>query len=282
MTDEQLGQLRVLGIRAQAILGAYSAALSPFFTKSVKFSPDCEFLIGQLSIRCTMTSDSALLLVGYGKLWDSEVLFRSALEGSLRLLYVCSLKEDEREKRTAEMLHTMPEITRLRRHKRAGLFLNAPGIETEASEWEAIRRLRLSPDEESELLTKYPRKTQIELERRWSLTGLVAELASGTLVSARGLLHSYGMGSHVAHQDGEAVLFMWDREQRDPSEATGMDLRHAARLITDQLVFSRLRTIAVLRTKGLPSDPVLAIDSQSGPLREELARFGRDAGPSPR
>src|SRR5258708_1249053 len=48
-----------------------------------------DFVCQLLSNSCYLTSESALLLVGFRRLWDVEILIRSVVEGTYKFIYLC-------------------------------------------------------------------------------------------------------------------------------------------------------------------------------------------------
>jgi hypothetical protein len=119
---------------------------------------------------------------------------------------------------------------------------------------------------------KYPKAMQRELALRWSFNGLVSELAKiGALRGARGLLYDYALGSHIVHQDGDAVLTMMDRERRSPARMASIELAHAAKLLSTVLAYARLRAISAFRAKDVDPEPIRAVDENLKPLEAEFA-----------
>src|SRR5262245_21412628 len=89
--------LKTWSLQAQDFLRDASSLQKPFFESPLKLPDQVEWLVGQLGIRCTLTSDSVLLLVGQLKFWDAEVLARVCLEGTFKLVHLCSGSDDDRQ-----------------------------------------------------------------------------------------------------------------------------------------------------------------------------------------
>lgn len=256
--------------RTQDSLRAAQALHRPFFECSAERFGRTEWLVGQLAIRCTLTSDSILLLVSELKFWDAEVLARSVLEGTFRLAFLCEDIDEQGEERTHQFLDVIPEIARLRRHSRLeGFFSQAP--DPEHPKWRPFRDLLLTDAEKQELRMRYPRSTRSKLEQAWSLPGLVAELEqSGQLVGIEAMLHTYGMSSSLAHLDGDAILTMSEREGRSQERIEAIELAHGARLLSDVISYANLRALAVLNSRQLDLDAWRSLQHDTRPLLIEL------------
>src|SRR5205823_392369 len=146
-----------------------------------------------LSTSCLSTSDTAVFLVGYCRLWDVEILIRSVLEGTYKFIAMCVRDDSNRRLRVEEYLDHLPEVGRIKTHKKAKDFIETvsnPGSDT----WRPIRELILQEEELDQLQTRYPRRLQDRLEKRWSFGELSRELAESDLPAAKHLilmLHNY-------------------------------------------------------------------------------------------
>jgi len=263
-------------LRTQDILRVASSLQKPFFECPHKLPHPLEWLVSQLGVRCTLTSDSVLLLVGQLKFWDAEILARVCLEGTFKLAYICSGTDEERHRKTEEFLDEMPAIARLRRHSRVERLLTLLPNPNDAS-WRALRDLLLTNGEKEELWQQYPKARRAALERKWSLPGLAEELAqTEAFHAAAGLLHTYGMSSSLAHVDGDAVLTMSEREGRSPERVAAIELAHGARLLSDMISYATLRSYVVLKAKKLDPGPVRDRERDTATLCEELCRATED------
>jgi hypothetical protein len=64
--EENRAALTGWALQTQDFLREASGLQKSFFESPVKLPRQVEWLVGQLGIRCTLTSDSVLLLVGLG------------------------------------------------------------------------------------------------------------------------------------------------------------------------------------------------------------------------
>jgi hypothetical protein len=222
-------------------------------------SPDADdagaFARYRLSASCVMTSESALLLIAYDRLWDADVLVRSVFEGSLKLRHLCTTDADQRVARAREFEEDLPEIGRLRTHERAKeVLLSGVSVVTGTR---PFTELTLQPDEEAEIRSRYPSSVRSSIDQRWSYVGLVRSMEAefpDSPLGARALLHGYRNSSHFAHKDWEGVAIIWDREQREPARRDPVRLAHAARLCSEVQALALLRTNALYRLAELDLD----------------------------
>jgi len=75
-------------------------------------------VIAQLQISCHLTSESTLLLILNCKIWDADILLRSVLEGTFKLIFLLKGSNEEQISKAKEYWELLPDIMRLRRHLR--------------------------------------------------------------------------------------------------------------------------------------------------------------------
>jgi hypothetical protein len=195
-------------------------------------------------------SDSLLLLLQAGRMWDAEILIRPIMEATFRILFVCHCDERERRVRLHEFWTDLAEINWLRHSERAKTILaRAPDKHDFAR---AFKLLILEQKEEDEIRKKWPKRKRQALEQKWSFTEILAELErqmSGTLNTGfvRGILHSYGQSSHLIHADETAFGLFWDRQARSPDERKKLVVAHACRLLSDILSYLMANWVALSR-----------------------------------
>jgi hypothetical protein len=257
-------------------LRLYSDAFRAFYESDPKLPDNTEQIIGQLGIRCTLTSDTILFLAQHEKLWDAEMLSRSVLEGTAKLAFICLAPVDEREERVREFVKDIPDVRRLRRHRRVKEFLS--GIDhSDDPRWRPLRDLCISEDEERLLTTRYPRTLQTALEQKWSIGRMLSELfGRNQSEHPGGLLYQYGFSSQLIHFDSDSVLVMWERERRSQERRRAVELAHAARLFSDILIFAMLRVNAAYVMKSINLGPLQMIGRELEPLTSEFAAAAAD------
>ena len=256
---------------AQDALVAYARLFRAVITAPTRLNEQVEFTLGQLQLRAASTSGSALYLISETKLWDAEILLRTVAESSLKFTFICIGDESAQRARTDEFLVVLPEIARLKRHRRAEELIQRVA-DVDTGQWQPIKDILLSPAEHQALSARYPKARRDSIEKKWGFTRIAEELGrSGTqFQDLVAMMYSYGMGSHAVHQDGDAILMMWEREQRGEERARAVELAHGARGISDVMTFAYLRARAAYVAAALDPTPVQEVAERWKPLTREL------------
>lgn len=272
MHDNQI-QLAKWANGAQSAVYDYATCFRPVFNRPNRLPSQVEFAIGQLQLRAALTSDSVLNLLIQFKLWDAEILLRTVVEASIKLAYIAVADVQEQQVRASEFLILLPEMLRLKRHRRAEDFLSHVP-DPEAEMWRSIREIRLPSEQIEKISARHPKAQRDNMERKWGFARITEELGkSGTefqYLSA--MMYSYGMGSHAVHQDGDAILMMWERGERSPLHLAAVEFAHGARLISDVVTFAALRARAAYKALSLDTAPISEVNARHAWLFEELQR----------
>ncbi|OHB52350.1 MAG: hypothetical protein A2Y12_19490 [Planctomycetes bacterium GWF2_42_9] len=106
-------------VQASNCLGDTYDVCKPFLDKDSQcLNPLVRFVIAQLQISCHLTSESTLLLILNCKIWDADILLRSVLEGTFKLIFLLKGSNEEQISKAKEYWELLPDIMRLRRHLR--------------------------------------------------------------------------------------------------------------------------------------------------------------------
>ncbi len=248
----------------------FNSLYEPIF-KNNTIEDKIKFTLANLSMSCAHTSESTLLLIRHGRLWDADILFRSILEGSMKFIYLCNKNSDNRTQLNEEYSIVLPEMVRIRRESRLQELFNVL-LDKDAPEWEAFRKLQLSKEELERLTTQFPRKLRDTLEQKWSFTKIVGELAQSNKNTKvlSGFFHIYGLCSHLVHKDSDGVDMIWERSLRPDVRRNAVHLAHAARLFSDLFALSLLRLFMAFDMLELPKEPLSLLEKQAMPLLDEL------------
>lgn len=227
----------------------YDVCLPFIDNKSDYLEPLVRFVAAQLQISCHLTSESILLLVLNGRLWDADLLLRSVLEGTFKFAYLLEGKIEDQRRKADEYWNVLPDMVRLTRHHRASRIIETVGDKHDASQWHPIRELIIDNDEAELLGKKYNKKTKQMLAQQWSFSRITRYFMEhkNTKYHAMGILgYDYGMKSHLIHQDGDGVGMIWDRYGRDDDRRNSIEIAHAGRIISDICSFGVFRSAEVL------------------------------------
>ena len=115
---------------------------------------------------------SLSLLNQNGRLWDAEIVYRSALECSTRLIYVCIADEAEKKVRVKEFFHDLQEVEYLERTNKAEAAVTNSDKEQTRT---LVGGVVLSKEKELKLREKWPKKARKLLKQKWSFAEMVRE-----------------------------------------------------------------------------------------------------------
>lgn len=245
---------------ASYVLHEYFQMTSIYFDKHSEISPYHTYVLKQLPISCQLTSESSLILVGNVRIWDNEMLIRSIMEGTVKFIYLTLGSNEERDRKIIEFWDVLPEISQIKRSKRAKVLLDILG-EPLTNYMDFIKGVILDEKTIEELERKYPRKIRKQLEHKWSYSEIVKELLQYPLYNnIQGLFHSYGIGSQLIHQDADALNVIIDHYKRVTDRREAKELAHGCRQISDILTFAAMRYFAFTKLYNENIDKVF-IDS---------------------
>ncbi len=242
----------------------------PVLKDPQEVEPQSGFVLNLLGLSCHTTSESALLLTRYGRVWDSEILVRSVLEGTLKYAFMCHPDQQTRAARVEEYWTIMPEHDRLKQHERIAQFRDLIGKTSPASA--AFGELLLTDEEARALCTAHPRKTRQALAQKWSFSEILRALATeipGKEELAM-LALTYGLSSHTAHQDADGTGMIWERLQRGHERRELVELAHAARQANDLFMYSIFRALMTYRLTERDKQPIKDFWDKQTPFLQEL------------
>lgn len=232
-----------------------------------------QLILRQLLISCHLSSESVLILVSNVKVWDAETVLRSVVEGTFKFVYLCLGTDSEIEKKITEYSEDLPEINRIKRHRRLSEFLTAVE-DSESNQWKPFRDLLLSDEELQRLQANYPRTERKNLEHRWSFHSIASSFERSSIKELellRHLFYQYGMGSHISHQDADGVAMICERNNRSDERRNAIELAHGAREVGDLSVMAFLRYIMVLYLTGKDTTPAIDHYNKQHDLHKEMS-----------
>ena len=232
------------------------------------------FTLGALASVAARSSESVYLLCAYGQTWDADVLSRSSLEGTLKMMYILQSRENFKQ-RHQEYADDLFDIALLKDHKKLEGFFNViPN--PNGSEWKPLRDKLLSPEEKAGIEERFAGTVRRDLDRKWGYSGLVDELLKSgdpMFAAAPALHHGYSMSSHIAHADYVGVSIALERDRRSAERRESVHLGHLARLIIDQLVWLQMRLMVGYRFVGHSPEPWAGLGERISCLKESFGDY---------
>jgi len=220
--------------------------LKEHFDEINQVFPLIKFIISRLETVSVLTTSD--------RLWDAEIVLRSALETFVKFIFITTVKGDERENRINEYWNLLSEVSSIKQSRQAKKNLEFFG-ESE------VHRLAYSPlilpeELEQELRKKWKKQDRQRLEQKWSFSEIVLAISrenKGTpLEMLVTLAFSYRMSSHVMHGDETGVLIIEERESRNQEEKDKANAGHYLRLMSDCSVYSAFVAIETMNFLNLP------------------------------
>lgn len=219
--------------------------------------------LGELLSACARSSESVLLLCAYGQVWDADVISRSVVEGTLKVMYLLQSSEHFKQ-RHQEYAKDLFDIALLKDHKKAQELLDAiPN--PEGREWLPIRERMLTTAQISGIEQRIGRSSRRALDTKWGFTGLIGKLSQSSdpmFSNIASLCHGYAMSSHILHADSIGTAMALERDSR-PDERRGLaHLSHLMRLIVDQLSYLLMRLMVGHRYVGYSGQSLIEADEK--------------------
>lgn len=240
----------------------YLDLTSPMLLEAPQIAPETQWVLKHLAISCNLTSISALTLIGNLQLWSSEILLRAVFEGTFKYAFLCMGDELDRQSKTDEYLNQLPEIAKIKEQQRLrDLFASVDN--PTGDEWTILRKVLIDDGELANLKAKYPREIKQRLEQKWSFIEIARKLASPDVGVPqldpinKLMVYSYGIGSHLIHQDGDGIKLIWDRNRKAPDNRESDEMAHASRQLNDLLIMANFRTIMTFKLHRQEIKPVM-------------------------
>jgi hypothetical protein len=239
-----------------------------------------DWVVRQLFMMAHTSSEGALYLIRVERAWGAEMLVRSIAEGTAKLAFIELANESVRAGRAHDFWDVGLDLASLADDRRIKEFFVAfPDAATDAM-WRPYREMLLTDERRAELEAQYPPKFRQGHNRQWSFRKVLETLGSeGHRIFgqfARGPFW-YSIPSHILHADAFAVGAAWDRfHNRTEEQRLALELAHAARLISDLLLFGYMRLYAVARRRQIPRADVRTWWKSSRDLRHAMSAVHED------
>lgn len=231
--------------------------LAPLYKE--EFGP-CQDVTVPLFTVLHSTSESILVLLLNGALYESDVLLRTVMEGTIKYCYLMCGDVQTRRQKYCEYKNDLVEIDRLLDHRKA---LEAIEILEEFSNnsTKPFEVSILDDDTVSQIETKYSNRMRNMLKQKWTYGHLLRELAKNSkeYESQLATLSSYALMSHYCHFDWTGVS---SRNAQITSAAKGdeiLDIAHGLRIISNVLSWYLFRVTEYMRGNSYSTPELLKL-----------------------
>jgi len=208
----------------------------------------------ELNYACSLSTESALVLIRKHHVWDADILARSVVEGSLKYFYLLLAAPDEMQARATEFFETVPDCQATLRLAKATKLLELLD-DRDAPQWAPIREVIEIDSPAIDRTSGIRGAERRDVQRRWSFAGLVESMAERPGLEATAVLgFQYGMQSHHVHKDSNATGMIYEREERDPVRRNAAVLAHGARIVADLAGMAGVRATLASRVSAASED----------------------------
>lgn len=194
-------------------------------------------------------SESVLVLLQNGGLFEADIILRCTMEGTIRYCYLMTGTEDERKEKYTEYRVIMPELDRLNDHRKAQEAITILKQFT-SNNTKPFESMLLSDEEFDKIKNQYTRSFKDTIKKKWTYQSLLKALASNhTEYEAQlGSLSTYALTSHYCHLDytGLNDLKMQFAASVHDNNII-IDYAHALRIIANILSFYVFRVLEYMR-----------------------------------
>lgn len=261
---------------ASHFIGECFDQAKPYIDNEFKgLDPLVRFVSAQLYIDCHLSSESVLILILNQKEWDADLVTRSVLEGSIKLVYMLHGDAEQKLQKAHEFWNVLPLFSSIRHSEKLQRLLGALK-DPKDTQWTPYRDLLLSEEQVAVIHANYTAKDRKKLEEAWSFAGISKWFASSQeagLNKLAHLAHGYGMSSHLLHKDADGVGMVWERYGRDSEAQSAVKLGHSARVVSDVCSFAQMRLFSLLSASGQETSFVSEIEQKYRPLLfDELSK----------
>ncbi|MHB8984632.1 MAG: DUF5677 domain-containing protein [Eubacteriales bacterium] len=175
-------------------------------------------LLTRLNSYCIMLTKASMQLIWPGFVWQAEILERSLLEGTIKLIYM-AIDPKTVEAKAQEFANTLSDIYQFKRRKDLKDYLDNLSVDNEVLK-DSYQKII-----DCEVKLNLNRKERKEIERRWSLNEMTRKIDEYSIEGFEKLKYFqayYATASHITHVDINCRDLIWDRDKRNSEEKQSM------------------------------------------------------------
>lgn len=269
-TKELFFQRKFWAERSALLMGEFLPLLGPFIDHD-GLDPEAADTLGMLLDAASRSTESAFLLMSFGKLWDAELVVRSVFEASIKFVYLIHTKNDLRRRHEEFAEHQFQMAAMKDDQKARDALASIPDVQ--GPEWEHLHALVLPDIQRDKLRETYDKAARRSMETRWGYTGLLNVLIKSgdpAYSTLGGLFYGYTTSSHLHHADYVGISIVLGQSRLEPRMRDATHLSHLARLIRDCFTCYELRLGAVCRFTGIDTEAPLQVRQRINDLWTEM------------
>jgi len=211
--------------------------------KSCGLSKDVIDLTTRLNWHCIMLTQPCMELIWPGFVWQTEILERSLLEATIKLIYI-SIDKTKIDQKVDEFQNVISDINQYKRRKEMVELLNGVNFDNDVTKHTYQTVTKNNVD------MKFNKNERKKILERWTFNSMTKEIDSYKIDGFDRLKYFqnyYSNTSHYIHVDIDCLNLIWDRENRDADEEELLTLAHMGRELMDLYIFNTMRTYSLLR-----------------------------------
>jgi len=215
--------------------------------KHCKLSKNVVDLIKRLNWHCFTLTQSCMELIWPGFVWQAEILERSLLEATIKLIYI-AIDKSTIDQKVDEFQNIISDINQYKRRKEMLEYLDNVDLKNDVDKHALRTVTKINVDIN---LNQRERKKILE---KWAFNSMTKEIDKFKIEGFDKLKYFqnfYSSTSHYLHVDIDCLNLIWDRENREEKEKEAITLAHIGRELTDLYSFNAIRTSSLLRLYGV-------------------------------
>lgn len=200
-----------------------------------------KFVLIQLFTSLYSTSETMIHLIRVGELNDSEILFRTVIEGTINYLFMTTGNLESDNEEIVEFYNILPMFQNMRNNRKMKMVIDKYMDYTGKDHIFTLSRI--SEDDLIDLNLKYPSKRRKEIERKWSFSNILNKLIekNHAFKELEVLFYTYSLSSHFIHQDGNSLNFKFEAMSNSASGDESLNEAIAARMLSNVTTMFTLR-----------------------------------------
>lgn len=237
---------------------------------SSKFDNQTWEIVRQINTICTQHSQAILQLILEEYLWESEILLRTVLEGSIKLAYICC-EQNQIENKIFEFSHILPYINGQRRNKRIENILNIADLSEKTKDKDVYNKI-LQCDL-PKIDKNMNRKNRNEIKRKWDFVSMVDTIEKCNLKEITNpsvICYPYGMMSNVVHMDFDGINYIYERFERGEKEQDKVNASQICRQYSDIYGLMFLRSLSLCLIYETDYSPLLKLPDKHKELLSKI------------
>jgi hypothetical protein len=200
-------------------------------------------LLTRLNSYCFVLTQSCMELIWSGFVWQAEILERSLLEATIKLIYI-SIDKSKMKQKVNEFQNIISDINQYKRRKEMIDFLD--NIDNADEILKHTYQNVINNDVNMDL-NKNKRNKIME---KWSFNSMIREIDSYNIEwfnKNKYFQNYYANCSHYIHVDIDCLDLIWDRENRNNEEYAKITLAHMGRELSDLYSYNFTRTHILMK-----------------------------------